>query len=72
MASSALIVVLVEGATSATAGFCSGWLSGFVVFFEGLCKSPTRTEASPPEMTIRSQRGMRMVILYTLERMVAK
>jgi len=71
LACSALIVVLAEGATSATAGFCLGWPSCFA-FFEGLCKSPIRTEPIPPEMAIKSQRGMRTVILYTLERMVAK
>src|SRR6266498_1435781 len=60
LTSSALGVA--EGVASATAGFCSGWFSCLVPF-EGLCKSPIRTEPIPPEMAIRSQRGMRTVTL---------
>jgi len=37
-----------------------------------LCISLIRSEARPPEATMKSQRGMRIAMLYSLARMLAK
>jgi hypothetical protein len=72
----------VLGTTGAGATFWEGFFSstvaavdlglGLVAFLLDLCNKFMTREAIPPETTMRSQRGKRFVILYTITTTFAK